>query len=42
MLTPLIVMTFALLFFSLQVTFIRIKSEILQRKIDIIRSTELS
>lgn len=42
MLTPLIVMTFALLFFSIQVTLIRIKSEILQRKIDIIRSTELS
>ena len=42
MLTPLIVMTFALLFFSLKVTLIRIKSEILQRKIDIIKSTELS
>ena len=37
MLTPLIVMTFAILFFSLQVILIRIKSEIIQRKIDVIK-----
>ena len=42
MLTPLIVMTFAILFFSLQVILIRIKSEIIQRKIDVIKSAEIS
>ena len=42
MLTPLIVMTFAILFFSLQVILIRIKSEIIQRKIDVMKSAEIS
>ena len=42
MLFPLFVMTFAFLFLSLSIIIIRIKTEILQRKIDILNSAKIN
>ncbi len=42
MLVPLFVMTFSLLFLTLTISIIRIKSEILQRKIDVINSVKIN
>ncbi len=42
MLVPLFVMTFSLLFLTLTISIIRIKSEILQRKIDVINSVRIN
>ena len=42
MLMPLFVMTFSLLFLTLTISIIRIKSEILQRKIDVINSVKIN
>ena len=42
MLVPLFVMTLSFLFLSLNIIIIRIKSEILQRKIDILNSSKIN
>jgi heme exporter protein C len=42
MLSPLFVMTLSFLFLSLNIIIIRIKSEILQRKIDILNSSKIN
>ena len=42
MMTPLFIMTFSLLFFFISLLFLRIKCEIIQRKIDVIKYNEVN